>query len=84
MHLSITVIIPIADLPTLVNSSDPAEHGADLNMPPAILPGNNLIFVDPLPGGSCILNIPYTIPNGSAIVIHEGKQFVIEGDFLLQ
>ncbi|MFT3909337.1 MAG: hypothetical protein QM737_07935 [Ferruginibacter sp.] len=57
---------------------------SDQNMPPAILPANSLIFVDPLPVGSCILNIPYTIPHGSSIMVHEGKQFVIEGDLLLQ
>lgn len=57
---------------------------SDQSMPPAILPANSLIFVDPLPAGSCILNIPYTIPASSAIRIHEGKRFVILGDFLVQ
>ena len=61
-----------------------AANWSDLAMPPATLPTNSLIFVDPLPGGSCNLNIPYTITNGSSIVLHEGKQFVIEGDCLLQ
>ena len=54
---------------------------SDLNMPPATLPQHS---VDPLPGDSCILNIPYMIPNGSSIRVHEGKRFVIEGDFLVQ
>lgn len=57
---------------------------SDQLMPPAILPAHSLIFVDPLPAGSCILNIPYTIPNGSSIRVREGKQFVIQGDFFVQ
>ncbi len=57
---------------------------SDLAMPPAILPANSLIFVDPLPGGSCILNIPYTIPNGSLIMLREGKDFVIQGNLTQQ
>ncbi len=65
------------------NWNEPANW-SDLLMPPAVLTSNSLIFVDPLPGGSCILNIPYTIPSGSSIMVHEGKQFVIQGDLSVQ
>ncbi|MEP7163307.1 MAG: hypothetical protein ABI741_01370 [Ferruginibacter sp.] len=60
------------------------SNWSDLVMPPPAITASTLIFVDPLPGGSCILNIPYTIPAGSSIMIHEGKYFVIPGDLLLQ
>ena len=60
------------------------SNWTDLLMPPAAITTGTLIYVDPLEGGSCILNIPYTIPPGSSVMIHAGKHFVVQGDLLIQ
>jgi hypothetical protein len=65
------------------NWNEPANWSEQL-MPPATITTRSLIFIDPLPGGSCLLNIPFTLPPGSSIMVHEGKHFVIQGNFTQQ
>jgi hypothetical protein len=47
--------------------------------PPALLPSNGRIVVDPQGTGECILNIQQTIPAGAEIIINPGKKFKING-----
>ncbi|MES2431763.1 MAG: right-handed parallel beta-helix repeat-containing protein [Bacteroidota bacterium] len=49
-------------------------------IPPAILSGNNLIIIDHVIDGECILNVEQTINNGSSIIIKADKNFRILGN----
>lgn len=63
---------------------DVPSNWSDGLMPPANISNHTLVFVDPLAGGSCILNIAYSIPPGSSIMVHQGKHFVVGGNMLIQ
>jgi hypothetical protein len=65
------------------NWTDAANWNDSDNPPPALNPGEQ-ILIDPLPGGSCILNTAYTVPAGSALHIRNGKSFVVKGNLTLQ
>lgn len=51
--------------------------------PPAILPSNAAIIIDPLPGGECILDIAYSITNGKKITVLAGKKFLVQGNLII-
>lgn len=61
-----------------------ASNWSEGNMPPATLTSATLIFIDPSGAGSCILNIPYTVPAGSSIMVSEGKQFLVQGNLIVE
>ena len=45
---------------------------------------NSQIIIDPLSGGECRLNIPYTATAGSPITVTAGKIFVVQGNLTQQ
>ncbi len=48
------------------------------------LTGNSQVIVDPLPGGQCLLDIPFTITAGTAFSIGMGKRLVISSDLIIE
>lgn len=53
-------------------------------MPPSTITAGSEIIIDPLTGGSCILNIPYTLSSDSMLTVNAGKEFLIQGNLLIQ
>ncbi len=64
------------------NWSD-AGNWKNNNPPPAILPANCAIIIDPSSGGECILDITYSIPSGKKITILAGKKFLVQGNLII-
>ncbi|HMO61835.1 MAG TPA: DUF4832 domain-containing protein [Ferruginibacter sp.] len=52
--------------------------------PPAVLPAQATITIDPAEGTSCILNTSQTIAPGATITVAPGKQLLIEGFLTIQ
>lgn len=52
-------------------------------VPPAILPSNGFIFVQPVTGGKCVLNIDQQIQQGSCLVVLAGKNLIINGNLTI-
>ena len=59
---------------------DEPSNWSDQLMPPPAMAANCQIIIDPLPGGECRLNIPYTATTGSPITVTAGKIFVVQGN----
>jgi hypothetical protein len=53
-------------------------------VPPTTLAGGSEIIIDPIPGGECKLNIPYTLSPGSTLSVKPGKHFLIQGNLVQQ
>lgn len=53
-------------------------------VPPAILPSGCKIVIRPVAGGECVLNVPQTVPQGTAIIVENDKQFRINGNLTIQ
>ncbi|MDQ6764177.1 MAG: hypothetical protein M3015_16330, partial [Bacteroidota bacterium] len=49
------------------------------NMPPSTITAGSQIIIDPVTGGGCILNIPYTLSSDSIFTVNQGKEFLIQG-----
>ena len=64
------------------NWSD-ASNWKNNQPPPAILPSNAAIIIDPLPGGECILDIAYSITSGKKIIVQAGKKFLVQGNLII-
>ena len=47
--------------------------------PPSTLATGNKIFIDPAPGGQCVLDITQFITTSAAITVRSGKLFIIPG-----
>lgn len=52
--------------------------------PPAILPANKEIIIDPVVNTSCILNTPQHIASGAKLTVVSGKHFLIQNDLIIQ
>ena len=61
-----------------------AGNWTDGLMPPPTLAPNSQVIIDPLPGGECVLNIPYTLTGGTPLIINNGKKLLIAGNLILQ
>ena len=61
-----------------------ASNWTDELMPPATLSANSQVIIDPLPGGECVLNIPYTLNAGTPLIIYGGKKLLIQGNLIIQ
>ena len=64
------------------NWSD-ASNWKNNQTPPAILPSNAAIIIDPSPGDECILDIAYSITNGKKITVLAGKKFLVQGNLII-
>ncbi len=53
-------------------------------IPPAILPSTNNIIIDPMAGGTCVLNVTQRISSGANLTVKSGKFFVIPGLLIIQ
>lgn len=53
-------------------------------MPPAVLPANSEIFIDPNPNGECVLNISQTIQPGGYFIVATGKRLRVVGNLNIQ
>lgn len=51
-------------------------------VPPASLPAESRIVINPVSGGNCVLNVPYTVPVGVLLSVAPGKQFVVQGNLI--
>ena len=61
------------------------SNWSDNTIPPANLPANCAIDINPSPGGQCVLNIPsQRILTGATITVKAGKMIVIPGSVILQ
>lgn len=65
------------------NWSSPANWMNSM-IPPAITNPGTEIIIDPVSGGDCILNIPYTVSAGSKLKVKSEKKFVINGNLQIQ
>ncbi len=61
------------------NWSDP-NNWANKIKPPGNLTGGYSIFIDPISGGHCILDISQHITSGVILTIRSGKSFIIPGN----
>ncbi|MES2431000.1 MAG: DUF4832 domain-containing protein [Bacteroidota bacterium] len=52
--------------------------------PPAILPSNKEIIIDPISDSNCILNTSQKISTGAKITVVSGKHFLIQGDLIIE
>lgn len=52
--------------------------------PPASVYAGNEIIIDPAVGGQCILDIPYTLPQGSKLTTKANKNFLVQGNLTAQ
>jgi hypothetical protein len=52
--------------------------------PPITLPAGDLIVIDPVAGGECLLNITMTVPSSGSITVMSGKRFRIPGNLVIQ
>ncbi len=55
---------------------DIAANWVNNTMPPAVLSGG-CIFIDPVAGGECVLNVEQTVNNKNVIVVNVGKRLRI-------
>jgi Pregnancy-associated plasma protein-A len=53
-------------------------------IPPSTLPNGDMIMIDPLPGGECVLNVSMTVSSPGSIIVMAGKQLRIPGNLVIQ
>jgi len=49
-------------------------------IPPVTLIAGNEITIDPVAGGMCELDIPYSLPAGTSLTVNTGKKFLVKGN----
>ncbi len=65
------------------NWSD-SDNWKDKMAPPPSLVAGNEIIIDPIAGGVCLLDIPFTMPSGTKLTISNDKSFVMNGNLTVQ
>jgi Pregnancy-associated plasma protein-A len=53
-------------------------------VPPSTLPPGDLIVIDPIAGGECLLNVTMTVSSSGSITVVSGKRFRIPGNLIIQ
>lgn len=53
-------------------------------LPPASSTTGSEIIINPVQGGECFLNIPYTVTAGAKLTVSAGKNFVVKGNLIVQ
>jgi hypothetical protein len=61
-----------------------ASNWANNLIPPATLLANTAIVIDPVVGGSCILNIAQSIQSGASLTVRPGKNLLVQGGLTVQ
>jgi|GEM_PF-6058075 len=64
------------------NWSDPGNWAGGL-IPPSPLPSFNVIYIDPVTTGNCILDVIQHLSKGTNLVVGKGKNFIINGNLVL-
>ncbi|MEP7233145.1 MAG: hypothetical protein ABI691_23000 [Ginsengibacter sp.] len=59
------------------NWDNPANWSNNTEPPSSITAGSEII-IDPVMGGTCILNIPYTLSSDATITVNSNKEFIIQ------
>jgi hypothetical protein len=60
------------------------DNWANSLVPPPILPPGDLIIIDPVAGGECLLNVTMTVSTSASITVISGKRFRIPGNLIIQ
>lgn len=63
---------------------DVANNWSNNQAPPSTLSASSQIIIDPVAGGKCVLNIPYTVLAGSSLTVNTGKDFEVSGKLTIQ
>lgn len=61
-----------------------SNNWTDYALPVSPLAGNSQVIVDPLPGGYCLLDVPFTLAAGAAFKIGMGKQLMIPNNLIIE
>jgi hypothetical protein len=61
-----------------------ASNWTDNKKPPMSLETNSQVIIDPLPAGTCFLDIPFSIPVSSSMFINPGKKLLVNGNLVLE
>lgn len=61
-----------------------SNNWTDHALPISPLAGNSQILIDPLPGGYCLLDMPFSLATGSSFRINMGKRLLIPDDLIIQ
>ncbi len=56
-----------------------SSNWLNASAPPASLNAGNQIIINPVDGGQCLLDIPYTVSPGAILTIMPGKQLLVPG-----
>ena len=64
------------------NWNDPANWENNL-VPPQPTNVGSEIIINNIPGGQCLLNIPYTVTPGTSLTILTGKNMVVPSSFIV-
>jgi hypothetical protein len=51
---------------------------------PVVLVAGNSIIIDPVAGGECDLDVPFTVPAGVTLTVVAGKIFSVSGNLVIQ
>ncbi len=63
---------------------DIASNWSNNLIPPNTLSAGNEIIIKTQAGGSCILNVPYTVSHAAKLIVTTDKKFVIQGNLTLK
>ena len=61
-----------------------SNNWVEKKTPPANLPAGNAIYIDPVEGGECVLNITQNILQGAKIIVKPGKKLIVPGNLIIQ
>jgi hypothetical protein len=53
-------------------------------IPPAVLPNGGEIIINPIAGGSSVLNVPLTVNQGGKLTVVAGKNLIVQGNLQLK
>lgn len=52
--------------------------------PPSSVQSDEMVIIAPAANGKCILNVPVTVLPGAAVIVQQGKQFLVQGNLTVQ
>ncbi len=58
---------------------DDASNWSNDAEPPSTLTAGSEIIIDPVVGGACILNIPYTLSSDATLTVNPNKELIVKG-----
>lgn len=61
-----------------------SNNWTDYVLPANPLAGNSQVIVDPIPGGHCLLDIPFSVATGTIFRINMGKQLTVPGNLIIK